>query len=252
MKRIALCLQYEGSSYCGWQRQRNALSVQEVLEEALLALGCDKPIISFAAGRTDAGVHAAGQVVHFDTNSPIPTDSWASALNGYLPSSIRALKATSVPNNWHACYSAVYRRYRYTLLNSREPDLFIAPYSWHRYDTVLDENAMRRSLLTFLGTHDFSAFQRSGSDRISTRTTIQEVSLERYDEKITLEIQASGFLYGMVRLMVAQLVEVGEGRLTESNLEQRWRQHCRGQIKEAAPAQGLCLLQVGYPERVFN
>nr|AUG32551.1 tRNA pseudouridine synthase A [Paulinella longichromatophora] len=249
---MALCLQYEGSSYCGWQRQLNALSVQEVLEEALTTLNNYKPTITFAAGRTDAGVHAAAQVVHFDTDSSIPVPSWASALNGYLPSSIRVSEAALVPITWHACYSAIYRRYRYTLLNSQQPNLFLAPYTWHRYKHKLDEDRMRRSMSKLVGKHDFSAFERARSSRSNSYTTIQDVDVKRHGEIVTLEIQASGFLYGMVRLIVAQLVEVGSGQLSEFEFEQRWRAKHRDEIKEAAPAQGLCLIQVGYPEKIFN
>ncbi|BBL86317.1 tRNA pseudouridine synthase A (chromatophore) [Paulinella micropora] len=252
LRRIALCLQYDGSSYCGWQRQINALSVQEVLEAALTKLNNCHPVITFAAGRTDAGVHAAAQVVHFDTDNLIPAHRWASALNGYLPSSIRVYEATQVPSNWHACYSAIYRRYRYTVLNSRQPNLFLAPYSWHRYKDTLDECIMRRSMGKLVGEHDFSAFQRAGSSRSHSITTIQDMKVQRHGELIVLEIQASGFLYGMVRLIVSQLVEVGAGRLSEFEFERRWRSKHRSEINEAAPAQGLCLVQVGYPQKVFS
>ena len=251
MGRIALVLQYDGSDYCGWQRQRESLSIQELLEEAISELSSSKSIKTFAAGRTDSGVHASGQVVHFDYSGPIPCHSWPSALNGRLPKTIRVLASVERAPEWHACYSAIYRRYRYTIYNGRLPNLFLAPWSWHRYQVRLDEVVMRRALNGLLGNHDFSAFQRSGSKRSHARTTIQVAQIERFGDLLRLEIQATGFLYGMVRLLVGQLVALGEHRLALCDFEQRWQQCRREDVKEAAPALGLCLLRVGYEEELF-
>jgi tRNA pseudouridine38-40 synthase len=204
-----------------------------------------------AAGRTDSGVHAAGQVVHFDAAGPIPAARWPAALNGRLPASIRVRAAAAVPADWHACFSACYRRYRYTLYNGRSPNLFLAPWSWQRYQVRLDEGLMRQALEGMLGEHDFAAFERAGSSRSHSRTTLQEVSLVRRDDLIEVELQASGFLYGMVRLVMGQLVALGEGRLSLETFERRWRTGARQEVKEAAPPQGLCLLRVGYPEAMF-
>ncbi|MBM5789243.1 MAG: tRNA pseudouridine(38-40) synthase TruA [Cyanobacteria bacterium M_DeepCast_200m_mx_001] len=249
--RIALCLQYDGAAYCGWQRQPRDPSVQETLETALAALDPQRPARAVAAGRTDAGVHAAGQVVHFDAAGPIPAQRWAAALNGRLPASIRVRAAAAVPADWHACFSASYRRYRYTLYNGRLPNLFLAPWTWHRYRLPLDEALMAQALEGMLGEHDFAAFERAGSARSHSRTTLQEVSVQRRGELIEVELQASGFLYGMVRLVMGQLVALGEGRLSLEAFERRWRSGARQEVKEAAPPQGLCLLRVGYPEPVF-
>ncbi len=252
MRRIALAVQYDGKGFCGWQRQREGLSVQSVLEDAIQRLDPHRPIETFAAGRTDSGVHASGQVVHFDCSDLIPGNRWAPALNGRLPESIRVLASVERPLSWHACYSACYRRYRYTIYNGRNPNLFLAPWSWHRYQVRLDEGLMEEALISLKGTHDFSAFQRSGSQRAHARTTIQEVELERYGDLIRIEIQATGFLYGMVRLLVGQLVAVGEHRLACDEFEERWKQRRRKEVKEAAPALGLCLLRIGYPEELFS
>ncbi|WP_398336308.1 tRNA pseudouridine(38-40) synthase TruA [Vulcanococcus sp.] len=249
--RIALCLQYDGAAYCGWQRQPRDPSVQETLETALAALDPQRPARAVAAGRTDSGVHAAGQVVHFEAAGPIPAQRWAAALNGRLPASIRVRAAAAVPSDWHACFSACYRRYRYTLYNGRLPNLFLAPWSWHRYQVPLDEALMRRALEGMLGEHDFAAFERAGSSRSHSRTTLQEVSVLRRGDLIEVELQASGFLYGMVRLVMGQLVALAEGRLSLEAFERRWRSGARDQVKEAAPPQGLCLLRVGYPQPVF-
>ena len=252
LRRIALSLQYEGSAFCGWQRQRQGNSVQAVLEDAISQLDPHRPVQTFAAGRTDAGVHAAGQVVHFDCCGPIPAWRWAPALNGRLPGSIRVREAVERPLSWHACYSATYRRYRYTVYNGRRPNLFLAPWSWHRYQTKLNDGLMTEALEGLVGLHDFSAFMRAGSRRAHARTTIQEVSLERQGDLVNVEIQASGFLYGMVRLLMGQLVALGEQRLTLETFERRWRERRRSEVKDAAPAQGLCLLRAGYGESIFT
>jgi tRNA pseudouridine38-40 synthase len=251
LQRIALCLQYDGSAFHGWQRQSNASSVQETLEAAIRTLDPAGPARTAAAGRTDTGVHAAGQVVHFDCAGPIPAERWAKALNGLLPSSVRVVAASAVPAQWHACFSATYRRYRYTLYNGRRPNLFLAPWCWHRYRLRLDEALMRQALEGMLGEHDFAAFQRAGSSRSHSRTQVQAVAVERQGDLIRVELQASGFLYGMVRLVMGQLVAVGETSLSPLAFEQRWRQRQRAAVKEAAPPRGLCLLRVGYPTPVF-
>ncbi|WP_216914110.1 MULTISPECIES: tRNA pseudouridine(38-40) synthase TruA [unclassified Synechococcus] len=251
MKRIALSLQYDGAAFHGWQRQAHHISVQETLEAAIEALDPHRPVRAVAAGRTDTGVHAAAQVVHFDAVGPIPVTRWAKALNGRLPPTVRVRAAAEVTGDWHACFSATYRRYRYTIHNGRTPNLFLAPWSWHRYQWRLDEALMARCLEALLGEHDFSAFQRAGSRRAHARTTLQEVRVERCGDLLVTEVQASGFLYGMVRLLMGQLVAVGEGRLAASEFLHRWRSGARHAVKEAAPPQGLCLLRVGYPEPVF-
>jgi tRNA pseudouridine38-40 synthase len=251
LRRIALCLQYDGRAFHGWQRQHNAGSVQETLEGAIRRLDPAGSGQTMAAGRTDTGVHAAAQVVHFDCAGPIPAQRWPKALNGALPASVRVRAAAEVPDHWHACFSATYRRYRYTIYNGRRPNLFLAPWSWHRYRLRLDETLMDRALQDMLGEHDFAAFQRAGSCRSHSRTCLQEVRVERQGDLIAVDLQASGFLYGMVRLVIGQLVAVGEGRLNLETFAQRWRERQRAEVKEAAPAQGLCLLRVGYPQPVF-
>jgi tRNA pseudouridine38-40 synthase len=251
LQRIALCLQYDGSAFHGWQRQNQHKSVQQTLEEVIMDLDPQRPLKTVAAGRTDTGVHAAAQVVHFDAAGPIPAQRWARALNGRLPASIRVRAAAAVPADWHACFSALHRRYRYTIHNGRSPNLFLAPWSWHRYQVRLDDALMAEVLTRLVGEHDFAAFQRAGSRRAHARTTLQEVSLSRQGDLVVAELQASGFLYGMVRLLMGQLVAVGEGRLSPEEFLERWRRRDRAAVKEAAPAQGLCLLRVGYPINPF-
>ena len=250
--RIALVIQYDGSGFRGWQNQKDSITVQGTLEEKIAELDPIRPVKVIAAGRTDSGVHASGQVVHFDCSGPIPIHKWTSALNGRLPSSIKVLEAASVPNYWHACYSAKYRRYRYSIFNGSYPNLFLQNVSWHKYKSRLDTNLMKHALNDLLGLHDFAAFQKAGSNRSNSFTTVQDVSIFRHGDIVTVEIQASGFLYGMVRLLIGQLVAVGEKRLSLEKFRYRWRKGLRSEVKEAAPPHGLCLIRVGYEEKIFS
>ena len=251
-KRIALVIQYDGSGFRGWQNQKDSITVQGTLEEKIAELDPIRPVKAIAAGRTDSGVHASGQVVHFDCSGPIPIHKWASALNGRLPASIKVLEAVSVPSVWHACYSAKYRRYRYSIFNGSYSNLFLQNISWHKYRFMLDINLMKNALNDLLGLHDFAAFQKAGSNRSNSLTTVQDVSISRDGDIVTVEIQASGFLYGMVRLLMGQLVAVGEKRLSLEKFRYRWRKGLRSEVKEAAPAHGLCLIRVGYEEKIFS
>ena len=250
--RIALVIQYDGSSFRGWQNQKDSITVQGTLEEKIAELYPSKSVKVVAAGRTDSGVHASGQVVHFDYCGPIPIDRWTSALNGRLPLSIKVLEAVSVPNEWHACYSAKYRRYRYCIFNGSYPNIFLQNISWHKYRFRLNINLMKQALNDLLGLHDFAAFQKAGSNRSNSLTTVQDVSISRDGDIVTVEIQASGFLYGMVRLLMGQLVAVGEKRLSLEKFRYRWRKGLRSEVKEAAPPHGLCLIRVGYEDKIFS
>ena len=252
INRIALVIQYDGSGFSGWQNQKDLPTIQGTLEEKISELDPIRPVKVIAAGRTDAGVHASGQVVHFDFSGPIPINKWVSALNGRLPDSINVLEAVEVPSNWHACYSAKYRRYRYSIFNGSYPNLFLQNLCWHKYRFRLDINLMKQALNDLLGKHDFAAFQKAGSNRSNSLTTVQEVTISRNGDIVTIEIQATGFLYGMVRLLMGQLVAVGEKRLTLEDFRYRWRKCLRSEVKEGAPAHGLCLIRVGYDEQIFS
>ncbi len=252
INRIALVIQYDGSDFSGWQNQKQTRTIQGTIEEKIAELDPIRPVKLIAAGRTDSGVHASGQVAHFDCSGPIPSNKWALALNGRLPSSIKVLEAVYVPTDWHACYSAKYRRYRYSIFNGSYSNLFLQNISWHKYKVRLDINLMRLALKDLLGLHDFAAFQKAGSNRTNSLTTVQDVSICREGDIVTVEIQASGFLYGMVRLLMGQLVAVGEKRLTLDEFKIRWRKGLRSEVKEAAPPHGLCLIRVGYEDQIFS
>ena len=251
MKRIALLVQYDGSCYSGWQKQNNATTVQQILERAIFKL-TNHVVKTFAAGRTDAGVHASGQVVHFDIDCVIPGKSYSNILNSILPSTIRILESVEVKDSWHACYSAIYRHYRYVINNSKIPNLFIENWSWHRYQKVLDEDLMFNASKRMEGEHDFFAFQKSGSKRANSITTIKNISIKRVEDLILIDIKATGFLYGMVRLIVGQLVLVGEKKISPEIYTDRWLNKKKNDVKESAPAKGLCFVNAVYEKNVFK
>ncbi len=250
-RRIALVIQYVGTHYHGWQRQPHHISVQEVIETVLRDF-LENAVVIHAAGRTDSGVHAAAQIAHFDAPSHIPAHRWASILNGRLPKDIVVRASAEVPASWHARFSALWRRYRYTIYTDRYPNLFVRPFSWHYYREPIDAGKISAALQPLLGRHHLAAFHRAGSDRPHSWVDVQETLCERSGPFVRVELQASGFLYGMVRLLVGMLVDVGCGRRSLASFRDIWQFERRDQVKYAAPPQGLCLLRVGYPEVPFS
>ncbi|MDJ0660494.1 MAG: tRNA pseudouridine(38-40) synthase TruA [Crocosphaera sp.] len=249
-KRVALVIQYQGSRFHGWQRQPNQRTVQEEIETAIAeVIGHHPPI--HGAGRTDAGVHAAAQVAHFDDISPIPPQQWADILNQRLPNDILIRGSQGVSLTWHARFSALWRRYRYTFYTDKCPNLFVKPFSWHYYYEPLDVELMQKALNPLLGKHHLAAFRRAGSKRHHSWVEVQDTQCYCQGPFIHLEIQANGFLYGMVRLLVGLLVEVGSGKRSLANFTDIWQNQRREQVKYSAPAKGLCLLRVGYADFPF-
>ncbi|MGF1676548.1 MAG: tRNA pseudouridine(38-40) synthase TruA [Rivularia sp. (in: cyanobacteria)] len=249
-QRIALVIQYQGTHFHGWQKQPKYCSVQEEIEKAISTVVGDD-VTLYGAGRTDSGVHAAAQVAHFNIASKIPPSKWSSILNSYLPQDILIRASAGVSDNWHARFSAAYRRYRYTLYNEKLPNLFVKPFSWHYYHASLDESLIRAALQPLIGKHHLAAFHRANSERKHSWVDVQAVECYRDGALVHIEIQADGFLYGMVRLLVGMLVQVGSGERTVLNFTNIWKQERRDQVKYAAPPQGLCLLRVGYREFPF-
>lgn len=250
-QRIALRLQYLGKDFCGWQRQPNGISVQQVIEETIAQISGHSTIIH-GAGRTDTGVHAAGQTAHFDTDSPIPPDRWAKVLNAHLPPSIAIWESALVGSHWHAQFSAIWRRYRYVIYTHAIPNVFLRPFTWHYYYSPLDAVLMHHALQAFVGEHDFGAFQRAGSKRRHARLTVHWAKCWQEGHLLFMEMQASGFLYGMIRLVMGQLVRVGSGELSLEAFWRIWHNRDRSSVKYAAPPQGLCLIGVGYSESPFT
>lgn len=249
-QRIALVIQYLGTHFYGWQRQPNHRSVQEEIEKVISAVE-QRPVTLHAAGRTDTGVHAAAQVAHFNATGPIPATRWAAVLNSRLPEDILIRASALVGPNWHARFSASWRRYRYTLYTDNRPNLFVRPFSWHYYHAPLDESLIQEALTPLMGKHHLAAFHRANSGRSHSWVDVQAAECYRNGSFIHIEIQANGFLYGMVRLLVGMLVQVGSGELHPNSFTELWVNQRREAVKYAAPAKGLCLLRVGYPDSPF-
>ena len=251
-QRVALVIQYKGTHFHGWQRQANAKrTVQSEIERAIASvLGKKSTLVG--AGRTDAGVHAAAQVAHFAAPVVIPAERWATILNDRLGDDIVIRASASVASDWHAQFSANWRRYRYTFYTSKYPNLFVQPYVWHYYHQRLDESRMLDALRTMVGYHNLSAFHRTGSDRTHSWVELQDVQCDRSEDFVQIELQAKGFLYGMVRLLVGLIVQVGEQRLSPKEFTAIWQKRRRDLVKYSAPPQGLCLLRVGYPTFPFE
>ncbi|WP_416676477.1 tRNA pseudouridine(38-40) synthase TruA [Egbenema bharatensis] len=248
--RIALVIQYLGTCFHGWQRQLHQRTVQEEIEQAIESV-LGYHVTLHAAGRTDAGVHAAAQVAHFDALTQIPAHRWANVLNSRLSDDIHIRASAEVSPTWHARFSASWRRYRYTIYTDARPNLFVRPFVWHYYHSPLDTYLIQEALKPLVGRHHLAAFHRAGSKRPHSWVDVQAAECNRQGTLVHIELQASGFLYGMVRLMVGMLVEVGSGERSPASFTEIWMQQRRDLVKYAAPPQGLCLLRVGYPDFPF-
>jgi tRNA pseudouridine38-40 synthase len=249
-QRVALVIQYLGTHFHGWQWQPNQRTVQQELARAIESV-LEAPVSLHGAGRTDTGVHAAAQVAHFDQVSEIPPSKWAAILNSRLPDDIIIRGSAPVSPTWHARFSALWRRYRYTFYTEPRPNLFVKPYTWHYYHAPLQEDRMQAALNPLIGRHHLAAFRRANSHRHHSWVEIQAAECYRRGPFLHLEIQANGFLYGMVRLLLGMLVEVGTGKRSPENFTEIWVNQRREEVKYAAPAKGLCLLRVGYPQFPF-
>jgi tRNA pseudouridine38-40 synthase len=207
--RIALGLEYDGSAFCGWQSQAGGGAVQDALEAALSAVA-DAPVRVACAGRTDAGVHALAQVVHFDTDAVRPDTAWVRGVNAHLPAGVAVRWAQHVPNEFHARFSARGRRYRYLLLNRPErPGLMAGRVGW--FHRPLDAKLMQEGASLLLGEHDFSAFRSVECQAKSPVKILRRAELARHGDLLVFEFEASAFLHHMVRNLVGTLVYVGKG-----------------------------------------
>ena len=243
-KRILLTIEYDGSAYCGWQRQLNGPSVQQKVEEALFKVTGER-IGIIGASRTDAGVHALGQRAHFDMESAIPADKLPFALNTKLPRDIRVTAGREVDGRFHARFDAAGKEYGYLIYNRRHPSALLRDLSAH-VSVRLDESAMERACRHLPGTHDFAAFQAAGGTAKTTIRRIDSVSVGRQGDEIRLVIYGTAFLYNMVRIIAGTLIYVGQGRLPEDVFARAIETGDRLRLGPTAPPQGLCLNRVDY------
>jgi len=244
MRNIKLILCYDGTHFHGWQRQPGLRTVQEVLDDAILQL-TGAPAVTSASGRTDAGVHALGQVVHFLTASRHSTETFVRALNALLPCDVRVLTAEEKPQAFHATLDARSKRYRYAIDNGLFASPFQLRYSWHVHPP-LDAAAMARAGGALLGRHDFHSFETEWPNRTSSVRTILDLTVERADSFVTIEIEADGFLYNMARSIAGTLMLVGSGKRPETWVSDVLAAESRSQAGPTAPAKGLFLVKVCY------
>ena len=247
MKRVALCLSYDGSRYHGWQHQEEVNSVQQTVEHALSRVA-NHPISVVCAGRTDSGVHATSQVVHFDTEAERTIRSWVFGANSNLPSDVSVLWAQETSSDFHARFSATARTYRYLICNQPvRPGVFQKAVGWH-YKS-LDENRMEAATQYLLGEHDFSAFRGSGCQANHAVRTIHELTVKRQGAMIIVEVRANAFLLHMVRNIVGVLLEIGEGEKEPVWAEQVLHSGDRRKASVTSMPNGLYLVDVDYPPR---
>lgn len=268
MRNICLLVSYDGTRYYGFQTQPGGNTIQDRLEEAIWRLTGERTRV-VGSGRTDAGVHARGQVVHFHTQSRIPVERWALALNTRLPEDIVVRAAAEVPESFHARHHALWKTYRYTINTCRFPDVFRRRYEYH-HPRPLDISAMREGLRHLVGEHDFTSFASIHSSAEHHVRTIYEARLdaERAGRDagpawsadgagsgnglpdgggvLHLVLTGNGFLYNMVRIIAGTILEVGEGKRDPDDIARILAAKDRSLAGPTAPAHGLMLLEVGY------
>lgn len=245
IRNIRLDLAYDGSRYHGWQRQKNVITIQALLEEKLKNM-LGAAVILIAAGRTDAGVHALSQTCNFKTKSKLDPGTISRGLNALLPEDILIKRAVYVMENFHARYGAKNKTYEYRLLNRPEPDIFLRYYTWH-IPQKLDLAAMEACLPHLRGRHDFSSFKSSGSNIKNPIREMMRADLVRgEDGHLTLIFQADGFLRHMVRNMVGTLVQVGRGKWDPGGFAHILGAKDRRAAGKKSPPQGLFLTGIQY------
>ena len=245
MTRYKLTIEYDGGPFVGWQRQDNGPSVQEALEKAVAAF-CGETVTSFAAGRTDAGVHALGQVAHFDLAKETTADTVRDALNFHLkPAPIAVLKAEAVGEDFHARFSAKARLYRYRIANRRPPLALDRGRAWLVWGE-LDAASMQEAAQVLVGHHDFTSFRATLCQAKSPLKTLDLLEVRREGEEILVNARAQSFLHHQVRNMVGTLKLVGEGKWTKADVAAALAARNRAAGGPTAPPEGLYLTEVWY------
>jgi len=241
---VALTIQYDGSVFHGWQRQKGHITVQEEVERAISIL-IKAPCTVHGAGRTDTGVHALGQRAHFRTTSRIPLDRWSIALNSILPLAVRVVEANEVPADWHARFTPHWKHYRYTIDRTDIGSPMTRLYTWQR-PGELDVAKMQRAAELVIGRHCFKAFCASGSKVQDFWRTLRVSQWTEAGNLLHYDVEGNGFLYHMVRLLVGSMSEVGSGKIDASAIAQALEQGDSNVRLLCAPPQGLCLMKIVY------
>lgn len=246
MPTILLTIAYDGTNYSGWQVQPNGLAVQQVVEAALEQL-LKEAVQVRSSGRTDAGVHARAMAASFTTSRNLPLQAFVEGANRFLPSAIAIQNARIVPEGFKPITMAHAKQYRYTIINSSVRSPLDRLYSWQVREP-LDLAAMEESAGRFVGSHDFAAFRASNCVARTTVRRIDSVQISREGSRITIDVTGGGFLKNMVRVMVGTLVEIGKGRFAPSDIDRLLQRGDRKEAGSTAPACGLCLMKVVYPD----
>lgn len=241
---LKLTIAYDGTAYAGWQIQPTEPTVQAVIETAWHEITREQ-IRVMAAGRTDAGVHALGQVVGLSTETSLSTADLHRGLNAVLPEDVAVVEVEEAPENFHATYDARRKTYRYQIHNGRTPDVFNRRYVWH-YPQPLDADKMHAAAQALAGKHDFASFESAGSERPDSVRTLFAVDVKRDSDRITIEVTGDGFLYNMVRGIVGTLYEVGRGAREPDWVAEVLAGRDRKKAGPNAPAHGLVLMRVDY------
>jgi tRNA pseudouridine38-40 synthase len=243
-RNLRLVIAYDGTEFRGFQRQARLRTVQGVLEERFSRL-LDEPIQVIGAGRTDAGVHAEGQVVNFHTTRPVPAANLVEVLNRTLPEDVKVQRAEEAPEDFHARRSARGRTYRYTLVERAAPSPLLG-----RFALLLPERLeverMAEAAGALVGRHDFRSFQAAGSETKTTERRLDRLECRRERDRVTITAEADSFLYQMVRIIVSALLQVSRGQMTVEELRRALAARDRLRLPAPAPACGLCLIQVSY------
>ena len=244
MRNIKLTIEYDGKDFNGWQKQPNKLNIQGTIEQAIKCITGEDVELN-ASGRTDAGVHALGQVANFKTNSKIPIEKFAIAINSRLKKSIVIKKAEEVDERFHSRLNCKKKTYRYIINNSEEGSAIYRNLETH-IPQKLDISKMEQAIKYFEGEHDFKAFKASGTSSKSSVRTIYEAKIYQKGEKIFIELTGNGFLYNMVRIIVGTLVDVGMGKIKPEDIPQIINEGKRENAGKTLPPNGLYLLNVMY------
>lgn len=244
MRNIKLTISYDGTRYKGWQIQKNASTIQEKIERSIEKV-FGKKCRLYAAGRTDSGVHAKGQVANFKAPLVVPISRVQEALNSNLPEDIAITKAEEVSINFHSQYDAKRKKYSYHILNSRQRDPFTERYAW-RVPYRLNVPLMRKEAKALVGKHDFKSFQATDkAERTSVRKLLN-ITINKNKSFLTIDVEADGFLYNMVRNIIGTLIDIGRGYLPAGSMKKILKEKNRTKAGPTAPPNGLFLVEVKY------
>jgi tRNA pseudouridine38-40 synthase len=244
-RNIKLTIEYDGTNYSGWQKQKHSITIQQKIEEAIKSITREDCEV-IGSSRTDAGVHARGFTANFITESNIPPNKFKYAINSKLPKDIVIINSEEVPLEFHSRFDSKGKKYIYTILNREEPPTIERNYVYH-FPKKLDVDLMRQGSKFFIGEHEFDSFyKKSGSTVKSTLRNIYYCDVRKKDNLIEFTVIGSGFLYNMVRIMAGTLIEVGIGRIQPKDIQDILLAKDREKAGRSLPPQGLCLHEVLY------